>query len=79
MAMDWKEQARIWEEAERKANVPYYISNKDNPLRELIEPRDNTFEQNMDTLRRDMRMREKPVIGKIYAGLMDNMRYGGNE
>lgn len=77
--MDWEERERIWEEAERKANVPHYISNKDNPLRKLIEPHDNTFEYNMDVLRRDMRARENPVTGKIYAGIMDNMRYGGNE
>lgn len=79
MAMDWEEGRRIWEEAERKANVPYYISNKDNPLRKLIEPREDTFEHNMNTLRDDLHARENPVTGKIYAGLMDNMRYGGNE
>lgn len=77
--MDWEERDRIWQEAERKADVPQYISNAGNPLRKLIEPQKNTFEYNMDTLRRDMRMRENPVTGKIYAGLMDNMRYGGNE
>lgn len=79
MAMDWEQRQRILEEAERKADVPQYISNKGNPLRKLMELRDNTFEHNMDVLRRDLRARENPVTGKIYAGLMDNMRYGGNE
>lgn len=77
--MDWEERERVWKEAERKADVPYYISNKGNPLRKLVEPHETTFEHNMNVLRRDMRQRENPVTGKIYAGLMDNMRYGGND
>lgn len=79
MTMDWEERDRIWREAEAKAHVPYYISNKDNPLRKLVEPPEPTYGRNMDVLRSDMERRERPVTGKIYAGLMDNMRYGGNE
>lgn len=80
MKDDWEARRRVWDEAGRKADVPYYITNKDNPLRQLAEPRENAYEYNMRVLERDLHQREKPVTGKIYAGIMDNMRYnGGNE
>lgn len=76
---EWEKRARIYERAEKMADVNHYITAKGNPLLEL-EPRHTpAYEHNMDTLRRDQAMRQAPVTGRAYATLMDNMRYGGNE
>lgn len=64
--------------AERKAaENPFTIRN--NPLaqsqEEIIEER--RISRNMRALERDARTRRIPVSGGVYAGIMDNMRYGG--
>lgn len=78
---NWEERERIWDKARKLAESPEYITNKNNPLRELakLNARPPQYDYNMSTLERDMEQREAPVGGKIYAALMDNMRYGGSE
>lgn len=79
MDIDWRKQEQAYTAARQKADVPYPISNKGNPLRALVNPNEGMFDRNMRTLRRDLQMREQPHTGQVYAGIMDNMRYGGNE
>lgn len=76
---EWQREMLAWDRAEKMANVDHYITAKNNPLLGLGPRRTPAYEHNMATLRRDRDMREAPVTGKIYTGLMDNMRYGGNE
>lgn len=65
---------------DKVANAPRPITSKDNPLRDTMQDsRSPYYHQNMTTLRRDVLMRETPINGRIYAGIMDNMRYGGSE
>lgn len=78
---NWEERERIWDKARKLADSPEYITNRNNPLRELakMDTHPPQYGYNMDVLERDMKQREAPVGGKVYAALMDNMRYGGNE
>lgn len=64
--------------AERKAaENPFTVRN--NPLaqtqEQIIEER--RIDRNMRALERDARTRRIPLSGGVYAGIMDNMRYGG--
>lgn len=77
--MNWEQREKIWDEARAKANVDAYITAAGNPLRRLIEPRTPPYERNMAVLEQDYQARSNPIQGKIYAGLMDNMRYGGSD
>lgn len=74
---DWEQHRRIWDEAERKANVGVPITPDNNPLRKLIGLEKPLYRRNMEVLERDYDMRKSPATGGVYAGLMDNMRYGG--
>lgn len=78
---DWERRNQIWEKAEKLAGSSDYITNRNNPLRELaqLDERRPQYRYNMDVLENDYAARKVPVAGKVYAGLMDNMRYGGNE
>ena len=68
----------IWDKAREKAENPGMLV-KDNPL--LAEsadiPESGYVRRNMQRLRDDQHMRECPYNGHVYAGIMDNMRYGG--
>ena len=68
----------IWDKARKKAQNPGMLV-KDNPL--LAEsadiPESEYVRRNMQRLRDDQHMRECPYNGHVYAGIMDNMRYGG--
>lgn len=76
---EWEKRMRIYDRAEKMADVDHYITAKGNPLREL-EPRHTpAYDYNMRVLERDAARREAPMNGRVYAGIMDNMRYGGNE
>lgn len=78
---DWEKRNQIWERAEKRAGGPGYITNRNNPLRELVamDSRPPEYRYNMRILENDLDARKTPVGGKVYAGIMDNMRYGGNE
>lgn len=77
--MDWEEHARAYNEAEAKADVPYYITAEGNPLRRLVNPNEAFYDHNMAVLNKDYHQRKNTATGRVYAGIMDNMRYGGNE
>lgn len=67
----------VWDKAREKAQNPTMLV-KDNPF--LAESSDDTpsyVRRNMQRLRDDQHMRECPYNGHVYAGIMDNMRYGG--
>ena len=67
---------RILDKARKKAQNPSMLV-KDNPF---LSESDTTLpyeRRNMQRLRDDQHMRECPYNGHVYAGIMDNMRYGG--
>ena len=67
---------RILDKARKKAQNPGMLV-KDNPI---LAESDTTLpyeRRNMQRLRDDQHMRECPYNGHVYAGIMDNMRYGG--
>ena len=67
----------VWDKAREKAQNPAMLV-KDNPF--LAESSDDMppyVRRNMQRLRDDQHMRECPYNGHVYAGIMDNMRYGG--
>lgn len=68
----------IWDKARKKAQNPGMMV-KDNPfLAESADiPESGYVRRNMQRLRDDQHMRECPYNGHVYAGIMDNMRYGG--
>lgn len=66
----------VWDKAQKKAQNPSMLV-KDNPF---LAESDTTLpyeRRNMQRLRDDQHMRECPYNGHVYAGIMDNMRYGG--
>lgn len=66
----------VWDKAQKKAQNPSMLV-KDNPF---LSESDTTLpyeRRNMQRLRDDQHMRECPHNGHVYAGIMDNMRYGG--
>lgn len=68
----------IWDKARKKTQNPGMLV-KDNPfLAESADiPESGYVRRNMQRLRDDQHMRECPYNGHVYAGIMDNMRYGG--
>lgn len=68
----------ILDKARKKAQNPGMLV-KDNPfLAESADiPESGYVRRNMQRLRDDQHMRECPYNGHVYAGIMDNMRYGG--
>lgn len=76
---EWEKRMRIYDRAETMADVDHYITAKNNPLRELEPRHTSAYDHNMRVLERDAARREAPMNGAVYAGIMDNMRYGGNE
>jgi hypothetical protein len=68
----------VWDKARKKAQNPSMLV-KDNPfLAESADiPESGYVRRNMQRLRDDQHMRECPHNGHVYAGIMDNMRYGG--
>lgn len=68
----------IRDKARKKAQNPGMLV-KDNPfLAESADiPESGYVRRNMQRLRDDQHMRECPYNGHVYAGIMDNMRYGG--
>ena len=68
----------IGDKARKKAQNPGRLV-KDNPfLAESADiPESGYVRRNMQRLRDDQHMRECPYNGHVYAGIMDNMRYGG--
>lgn len=74
---DWEQRSRIWDEAEKKANTDIPITPDNNPLRKLIDLEKPMYRRNMDVLEQDYAMRKSPATGNVYAGLADNLRYGG--
>lgn len=68
----------VWDKARKKAQNPGMLV-KDNPfLAESADiPESGYVWRNMQRLRDDQHMRECPYNGHVYAGIMDNMRYGG--
>lgn len=69
---------RVWDKARKKAQNPAMLV-KDNPfLAESADiPESGYVRRNMQRLRDDQHLRECPHNGHVYAGIMDNMRYGG--
>lgn len=66
----------VWDKARKKAQNPSMLV-KGNPF---LSESDTTLpyeRRNMQRLRDDQHMRECPYNGHVYAGIMDNMRYGG--
>lgn len=66
----------VWDKARKKAQNPSMLV-KDNPFlaeSDIMLPYER---RNMQRLRDDQHMRECPHNGHVYAGIMDNMRYGG--
>ena len=66
----------VWDKARKKVQNPSMLV-KDNPF---LSESDTTLpyeRRNMQRLRDDQHMRECPYNGHVYAGIMDNMRYGG--
>ena len=67
----------VWDKAREKAQNPAMLV-KDNPfLAESSADMPSYVRRNMQRLRDDQHMRECPYNGHVYAGIMDNMRYGG--
>lgn len=68
----------VWDKARKKAQNPGMLV-KGNPfLAESADiPESGYVQRNMQRLRDDQHMRECPYNGHVYAGIMDNMRYGG--
>lgn len=67
----------VWDKAREKAQNPTMLV-KDNPFLSESDGTMLTYERrNMQRLRDDQHMRECPYNGHVYAGIMDNMRYGG--
>lgn len=67
----------VWDKAQKKAQNPAMLV-KDNPfLAESSADMSSYVRRNMQRLRDDQHMRECPYNGHVYAGIMDNMRYGG--
>ena len=67
----------VWDKAQKKAQNPAMLV-KDNPfLAESSADMPPYVRRNMQRLRDDQHMRECPYNGHVYAGIMDNMRYGG--
>lgn len=67
----------VWDKAREKAQNPAMLV-KDNPfLAESSADMPSYVQRNMQRLRDDRSMRECPYNGHVYAGIMDNMRYGG--
>lgn len=69
-------------DVDKVANVDHVITTKNNPLaREWdgFAKASPYAAMNMEILRRDAKLRASSPHGKVYSGIMDNMRYGGNE
>lgn len=66
----------VWDKARKKAQNPSMLV-KDNPLLSESDTMLPYERRNMQRLRDDQHMRECPHNGHVYAGIMDNMRYGG--
>lgn len=67
----------VWDKAQKKAQNPAMLV-KDNPfLAESSADMPPYVWRNMQRLHDDQHMRECPYNGHVYAGIMDNMRYGG--
>ena len=66
----------IWDKARKKAQNPGMLV-KDNPFLAESDTMLPYERRNMQRLRDDQHMRECPYNGHVYAGIMDNMRYGG--
>lgn len=66
----------VWDKARKKAQNPSMLV-KDNPLLSESDTMLPYERRNMQRLRDDQHMRECPYNGHVYAGIMDNMRYGG--
>ena len=67
----------VWDKAREKAQNPAMLV-KDNPfLAESSADMPSYVQRNMQRLRDDRSMREGCYNGHVYAGIMDNMRYGG--
>lgn len=65
-----------WDKARKKAQNPSMLV-KDNPFLSESDTMLPYERRNMQRLRDDQHMRECPYNGHVYAGIMDNMRYGG--
>lgn len=66
----------VWDKARKKAQNPSMLV-KDNPFLAESDTMLPYERRNMQRLRDDQHMRECPHNGQVYAGIMDNMRYGG--
>lgn len=66
----------VWDKARKKAQNPSMLV-KDNPFLSKSDTMLPYERRNMQRLRDDQHMRECPHNGHVYAGIMDNMRYGG--
>ncbi len=66
----------VWDKARKKAQNPSMLV-KDNPFLAESDTMLPYERRNMQRLRDDQHMRECPHNGHVYAGIMDNMRYGG--
>lgn len=66
----------VWDRARKKAQNPSMLV-KDNPFLSESGTMLPYERRNMQRLRDDQHMRECPHNGHVYAGIMDNMRYGG--
>ena len=66
----------VWDSARKKAQNPGMMV-KDNPFLEEPASMMDYERRNMQRLRDDQHMRECAHNGRVYAGIMDNMRYGG--
>lgn len=79
LVISWEAQSKAREAADKLAGSGNYITSKDNPFTAALSPDDPVRERNMQTLMHDVRRRERPTHRDVYSGIMDNMRYGGNE
>ena len=66
----------VWDKARKKVQNPSMLV-KDNPFLAESDTMLPYERRNMQRLRDDQHMRECPYNGHVYAGIMDNMRYGG--
>lgn len=66
----------VLDKARKKAQNPSMLV-KDNPFLSESDTMLPYERRNMQRLRDDQHMRECPYNGHVYAGIMDNMRYGG--
>lgn len=66
----------VWDKARKKAQNPSMLV-KDNPFLSESDTMLPYERRNMQRLRDDQHRRECPYNGHVYAGIMDNMRYGG--